>query len=64
MECPKCKGLMVPEEFSDPSNRKFPGWRCVNCGTVIMISFGKSDGDKDSRRGPKLFAKEKKRKKT
>lgn len=37
MECPKCKGLMSYEEFSDLSSNKFRGWRCIPCGTIIDI---------------------------
>ena len=27
MECPKCKGLMMLERFSE--------WKCINCGAII-----------------------------
>ncbi len=34
MKCPKCKGLMVREKFSDDSSYYFIGWRCISCGTI------------------------------
>lgn len=37
MKCPKCKGLMHFEEFSDSSGEKFKGWRCIPCGTIIDV---------------------------
>ena len=41
MDCPKCKGLMMLERFSDffwPSMR----WKCVNCGAVIDRTIAKN----------------------
>ncbi|HEY5648507.1 MAG TPA: hypothetical protein VIU33_03340 [Nitrospiria bacterium] len=38
MKCPKCKGLMNPEEFictSKEGGWEYEGWRCVYCGEVI-----------------------------
>ena len=34
MDCPKCKGLMMLERFSD-FFLCFYAWKCVNCGAVI-----------------------------
>ncbi len=34
MDCPKCKGLMVNERFSDYFLVCY-AWKCVNCGTVV-----------------------------
>ena len=34
MECPKCKGLMGLERFSD-FFLVFYAWKCLNCGAVI-----------------------------
>jgi hypothetical protein len=34
MDCPKCKGLMMLERFSD-FFLAFYAWKCVNCGAVI-----------------------------
>ena len=34
MDCPKCKGLMMLERFSD-FFLVFYAWECVNCGAVI-----------------------------
>lgn len=34
MDCPKCKGLMMLERFSD-FFLVFYAWKCVNCGAVI-----------------------------
>lgn len=34
MDCPKCKGLMMMERFSD-FFLVFYAWKCVNCGAVI-----------------------------
>jgi exosome complex RNA-binding protein Csl4 len=34
MECPKCKGLMMLERFSD-FFLIFYAWKCVNCGAII-----------------------------
>lgn len=34
MGCPKCKGLMMLERFSD-SFLVFYAWKCINCGAII-----------------------------
>ena len=34
MQCPKCKGLMGMERFSD-FFLVFYAWKCLNCGAVI-----------------------------
>lgn len=34
MQCPKCKGLMGMERFSD-FFLVFYAWKCMNCGAVI-----------------------------
>lgn len=34
MGCPKCKGLMMLERFSD-FFLIFYAWKCLNCGAVI-----------------------------
>ena len=34
MDCPKCKGLMMLERFSD-FFLAFYAWKCINCGAVI-----------------------------
>lgn len=34
MGCPKCKGLMMLERFSD-FFLVFYAWKCINCGAVI-----------------------------
>jgi ribosomal protein L37AE/L43A len=34
MDCPKCKGLMQLERFSD-FFLIFYAWKCINCGAVI-----------------------------
>ncbi len=34
MDCPKCKGLMKLERFSD-FFLVFYAWKCINCGAVI-----------------------------
>lgn len=34
MDCPKCKGLMQLERFSD-FFLVFYAWKCINCGAVI-----------------------------
>lgn len=32
--CPRCKGLMVPEQFRDFHDAG-SGWRCLSCGEVV-----------------------------
>jgi hypothetical protein len=34
MECPKCKGLMELDRFSD-FFLVFYAWKCFNCGAII-----------------------------
>jgi hypothetical protein len=34
MDCPKCKGLMMLERFSDYF-LVFYAWKCINCGAII-----------------------------
>lgn len=34
MGCPKCKGLMMLERFSD-FFLVFYAWKCINCGAII-----------------------------
>jgi hypothetical protein len=34
MECPKCKGMMMLERFSD-FFLVFYAWKCINCGVII-----------------------------
>ena len=34
MDCPKCKGLMQLERFSD-FFLIFYAWKCINCGAII-----------------------------
>ena len=34
MDCPKCKGLMMLERFSD-FFLVFYAWKCFNCGAII-----------------------------
>ena len=34
MECPKCKGLMMLERFSDFFLICY-AWKCINCGSII-----------------------------
>jgi len=34
MDCPKCKGLMMLERFSD-FFLIFYAWKCINCGSIV-----------------------------
>lgn len=34
MTCPKCKGLMMLQRFSDFFHI-FHAWKCINCGAII-----------------------------
>jgi PHP family Zn ribbon phosphoesterase len=34
MECPKCKGFMELDRFSD-FFLIFYAWKCINCGAII-----------------------------
>ena len=39
MQCPRCRGLMVPDQFwdlqNDVGNWSFQGWRCLCCGNIL-----------------------------
>ena len=39
MQCPRCRGLMVPDQFFDLINYggywRFDGWRCLCCGNIL-----------------------------
>ena len=39
MQCPGCRGLMVPDQFFDLINGggywTFDGWRCLCCGNIL-----------------------------
>jgi len=39
MQCPGCRGLMVPDQFFDLINDggywTFDGWRCLCCGNIL-----------------------------
>lgn len=35
MKCDKCQGLMVAQLFFDHF-LNFEGWKCLNCGRMIM----------------------------
>ena len=39
MQCPRCRGLMVPDQFGDPQYDggycSFQGWRCLCCGNIL-----------------------------
>jgi hypothetical protein len=39
MQCPRCRGLMVPDQFFDLINEdwlwRFDGWRCLCCGNIL-----------------------------
>lgn len=39
MNCHRCGGLMLAEQFDDPydftNETEFVGWRCVNCGSIV-----------------------------
>ncbi|MDH4078429.1 MAG: hypothetical protein OEU68_01285 [Nitrospira sp.] len=34
MDCPKCRGMMLLERFSD-FFLVFYAWKCINCGAII-----------------------------
>ena len=34
MKCPKCRGMMMLERFSD-FFLVFYAWKCINCGAMI-----------------------------
>lgn len=48
MPCPKCKGLMVLERFSD-FFLAFYGWKCINCGAIVDKTIATNRGN--SRQG-------------
>ena len=48
MECPKCKGLMMLERFSD-FFLIFYAWKCINCGAIIDRTIS-NNRRKESRR--------------
>ena len=39
MPCPRCRGLMVPDQFGDLQYDggywSFQGWRCLCCGNIL-----------------------------
>ena len=39
MQCPRCRCLMVPDQFFDLINDggywAFDGWRCLCCGNIL-----------------------------
>ena len=38
-DCPRCRGLLVYEQFMDVEQSGFlwsTGWRCVNCGNIVF----------------------------
>lgn len=35
MNCPKCTGYIVQETFFE-SGHSYEGWRCINCGKVVV----------------------------
>lgn len=35
MDCPKCSGCMYQETFFE-SALSYEGWRCLNCGKIIV----------------------------
>lgn len=41
MQCPRCRGLMVPDQFfdfhHDGGYLSFDGWRCLCCGNVLDL---------------------------
>jgi len=41
MECPKCRGLMKLDGFSD-FFLVFYAWKCLNCGAVIDKTIAKN----------------------
>lgn len=41
MECIKCKGLMVKEQFSDYF-LVFYAWKCLNCGCIVDPTISKN----------------------
>ncbi len=41
MECPKCKGTMLLERFSD-FFLVFYAWKCLNCGGIIDRTISKN----------------------
>ena len=41
MECPKCKGMMMLERFSDFFLVSY-AWKCMNCGAIIDRTISKN----------------------
>ncbi len=41
MDCPRCRGLLVRERYSD-FFLSFHMWRCFNCGAVIDRAISKN----------------------
>ena len=40
--CSRCRGLLVEERFLDMQQSGFmwgAGWRCVNCGNIVVATF-------------------------
>ncbi len=62
MECSRCGGFMVQEEFFGLQEEAFPvtslGWRCVMCGevvdSVIAANRGIAAGRTNKARHPAL----------
>ena len=52
MKCPKCKGDMVYETFTNQDNLAwhYDGWRCLYCGEVLdpVIIANKKASKKDN----------------
>ena len=51
MECPKCKGMMMLERFSD-FFLVFYAWKCINCGAIIDRTI--SNNRRKSLSGPRI----------
>ena len=51
MQCPRCRGLMVPDQFFDLINDggywTFDGWRCLCCGNILDRHFEKPASYRD-----------------
>lgn len=45
LECPKCKGLMMVERFSD-TFLIFYAWKCLNCHAIIDRTVSTKLGDR------------------
>jgi hypothetical protein len=55
MECPKCKGLMMLERFSD-FFLVFYAWKCINCGAIIDRTISNNRRKSLSAREPEAVA--------